>query len=246
MLRFLVLAVLFAPACANATFQPVDWPSKGPSPAAEVSGEWELGVLRRAHGVVPRPSSLDAPLAFDVQVRDEWDSGILRWFTPLDENDQTFLAHLELDPARARLDLPQGPLNWSRERSESEADGWHAVYADSVHRYFLLPLLSFDAYGSLEAGTVDGQTYRRLWARYGQDEMVLWSHPDTGRLHYAEFTFRSVSGGYTGVLAFPDWAEFPSNDGWESRLLPTEILVLDDFGSEVVHRLTFEPIAPGS
>ena len=236
---FLILALL--PACSAATFQPVDWPRSGPPSEARTTGEWELGVMRNAHGVKPSPGGLAAPLRFATQVRDTWDSAILRWFTPLESNEAEFWALITVDPAEAELALDQ-PVRWRAEETGERIGGWDEVYVDSVHRYFALPLLYFDMYGSLPSQSTGGKAYRRLWAAFGDDEFVLWTDPETGRLAFAEFTFRGVSNGYTGILEYLEWSEFRSADGWDTRILPTTVLVRNDFDGEVVHQLDFVPI----
>ncbi|MAW61430.1 MAG: hypothetical protein CMJ94_11420 [Planctomycetes bacterium] len=234
-----LLALALLPSCTAATFQPVDWPRSGPPSEARTTGAWELGVMRNAHGVRSGPGGFASTLRFAVTTRDTWDSAILRWFTPLEENVAEFWTLFTLEPAEVEVQLGDG-LRWQAAERNAEVSGWTEVYVDSLHRYFLLPLLEFDMYGSLEAGTADGQAYRRLWAAYGEDEFVLWTLPDTGQLHYAEFTFRGVGRSYTGVLEYPTWTEFPSTDGWETRLLPTTVLVRNEFGGSVVHQLDFE------
>ncbi|MCH2101791.1 MAG: hypothetical protein MK209_07700, partial [Planctomycetes bacterium] len=197
------------PARSVATFQPVDWPRFGPPSGARATGEWELGAMRSAHGARVSPSGPESHLRFAAKVRDSWDSSILRWFTPLEPSDAEFWALLTLEPAETEFAFAE-PLSWRADREGGELGGWTEVYADSLHRYFLLPLLNFNAYGSLPSKSIAGRAYRRLWATFDSDEFVLWTDPDTGRLVFAEYTFRKVSEGHTGVLEFLSWAEFDS------------------------------------
>lgn len=247
MRAFAVLLCGLLAACGTATFQPEAWGSGGPPLEARAAADWELQQIRRAHGGEARAAGLTEPLAFAVQVRDLWQSGILRWFTPLDANDQSFVAMLVVEPPAVEADLDGRLLRWSASRADeagdvpARVDGWDAVYLDSLHRYFLLPLLPFDESARLPAASYEGRAYRRLWARYGEDEVVLWSVPETGRLRLAEFTFRAVGKGYTGVLDFAGWTEFPTTDGWETRLLPSDIVVRNHLRGGIVHRLLVEP-----
>lgn len=233
MARFRSWLLLLLPSCATATFQPEEWGEDGPPAELAVKGAYALGELAAAHG------SAGDGLQFALNVRDEWDSTLLRWFTPLTANDQTFEGVLLLHDVVA-LRIGEQQLRWSRGGEEFTVEGWTAVYADSLYRYFFLPLLDYSAAAPLADADFDGKTYQRLWAQYDEDEVVLWIDPATQRLRFAEFTFRSVSKGYTGVLDYPEWREFEA-PGSTPRLLPTEVLVRKGLGKKVVHRLSFWP-----
>ena len=90
-----LLALALLPSCTAATFQPVDWPRSGPPSEARTTGAWELGVMRNAHGVRSGPGGFASTLRFAVTTRDTWDSAILRWFTPLEENVAEFWSELK-------------------------------------------------------------------------------------------------------------------------------------------------------
>ncbi|MHC4837602.1 MAG: hypothetical protein ACYTF3_05395 [Planctomycetota bacterium] len=210
MLRLLPLLLFLS--CSTATFLPPEWHEEGVPVAAQGEGAALLAAMRQAHG-----AGADA-VEVELEVRDRWESTLLRWFTPLDANDQTFDARLRLDPPQVL------------------AEDWKGLYPESFHRYLFLPLLPDLAEpAALPHGAWDGIGHRKLWVRLGEDEMVLWLHPTTMRVDRADITYREVTRGYRGTLLFPGWREFPTVDG-ATVLLPPVIQVHEADAGDLVHR----------
>jgi hypothetical protein len=170
----------------------------------------------------------------------------LRWFTPLDSNVQSFRARLSLVPSATEIWLGEKSLKWGLDPSASTVEGWGAVYADSVHRYFYFVGLPFREPAAMPAAELLGERYERIWVRYADDEAVLWLNPVNHQLRWAEFTFRSASSGYRGVLDFAAWSDGSPSSQSGGYLLPTEVIIRDDFEDDPVHTLRFrlEPSGP--
>jgi hypothetical protein len=204
-------------------------------------------MMRVAHGF-PASAQSSPELVHTLQVEDQWQSTLLRWFTPLDSNTQRFRAKLSLAPAVAELWFGERQLSWSFDPSSHNQGGWDAVYADSVHRYFYFVGLSFSEPTAMPAAEIQGKRYARVWVKYADDEAVLWLNPVNHRLRWAEFTFRSASSSYRGVLDFAAWSDGSLSRQASRCLLPTQVVIRDRFEGDATHTLQFriEPEDPTS
>lgn len=247
MRKLFSLFALGLASCSSADLRPEEWRSAGPPAAARQAGEELLGKMRVAHGF-PVSVRNSPKLVRAIQVEDQWQSTLLRWFTPLDTNTQSFEAKLSLTPAAAEIWLSERYLTWSLDSSVSSVDGWDAVYADSVHRYFYFAGLPFTEPIAMPSAELLGERYTRVWVSYAEDEAVLWLNPVDHRLRWAEFTFRSANASYRGVLDFTAWSDGSPSSGSSGCLLPTEVVIRDGFEGEAVHTLRFRlmPARPTS
>jgi len=238
MRKLLSLSALGLASCSSADLRPEEWRSAGPPAAARQAGEELLGKMRVAHGF-SASAQASPQVVRTVQVEDQWQSTLLRWFTPLDSNTQSFSASLSLAPAAAEIWLGERRLTWSLDSSASSVDGWDAVYADSVHRYFYFAGLSFSEPTAMPTAELLGERYARIWVSYAEDEAVLWLNLTDHRLRWAEFTFRSASTSYRGVLDFAAWSDDLPSSQLSGRSLPTMVVIRDGFEDEAVHTLRF-------
>lgn len=233
-----VLAAWLA-SCSHADLRPETWQAEGPPAGADCLGASSLAEMRQLHGF---EGQAPAELELDVRVEDAWESTLLRWFTPLEANVQRFDAALRLLPAQAELRLAESQsLQWGAGFGVNSVSGWDAVYADSLHRYFFFAGLRFESAVSMQPAELEGKVYERIWVEFAGDQAVLWIDSESGRLRWAEFTFRSVSKSYRGVLDFALWSKWEHPASAKQFLLPATIIVRDDFHQAAVHTLHFAP-----
>jgi len=218
--------------------------------------------VTRARQLAERTRESQPSTRVKIRGRDVWSSTIMRWFTPLSSNNAEFVA--EIDPATgdmkfsevrasetlASWDLP-GRARLHRARGESKnrpkgTSNLTAVYLDSFVLYLRLPWLirSSDVLQLLpnhpDPETAPGlsKTHDAVFAMArdtNDDHYILWINRETGRLDFAEFTYRDLAKSYRGVLRFDGW--FDASAGG----LPRKVTIQSDFrGDGFAHRIEID------
>ena len=200
----------------------------------------------------------DRPLR--LHVRDIWTSGLMRRFTPLNQNDEPLLFRFSRNASAPRMEMEfrvgerKGDSlvlegkdlfqvdGGERTRRESTGD---RIYLESFRLYLTLPALLRGKENVVFAGTrtIGGKHYRRVFLTNGTasprkeaDQYLVFIN-DTDEIEWIAFTYRELLGSYSGALHYTDVRRTPFG------FVPYSIAVTDKVGDEgFVHRFVLEAV----
>ncbi|ACN13266.1 hypothetical protein HRM2_01440 [Desulforapulum autotrophicum HRM2] len=167
--------------------------------------------------------------AMEVTGTDVWESTIIRWLTPLDENTQQFHARLGLSRQQIEFTFLNGEKKGqtigfdgksyertgTRKRHRKSAS--ISLYLGPLQCYLewhqtLMRHPALTLVGTTEINTIP---YRVVYATQGPptrdlaeyDQYLIYINTRTNRIDYVEFTLRKLSRSYRGVVHYRDYKQ---------------------------------------
>lgn len=164
--------------------------------------------------------------SMELVATDTWNSTVIRWLTPLDNNSQRFRAHLKL--YHNGIDFTF--LNGDQKGTTIGFDGQSYLYEGNRKTYeksaaislYLGPLQSYLEWHQtlihnptlklLGKQELNNHSYWVAYAEYGDtselekhDQFLIYINTDTKRVDYIEFTLRKLMNSYRGVIHYKNF-----------------------------------------
>lgn len=174
---------------------------------------------------------------------DIWESTVIRWLTPLDENEQKFQAHLKLYHQGIEYTFLYGErkgrtigfdgrsYQYDGTRKHYKESSKIALYLGPLQSYFewhqtLLRNPTLETIGTKEINNIN---YLVLYATEGptaeldeHDQYAIYVNTNSRRIDYIEFTMRKLMKSYTGVV------HYRNHKRVQGILMPFWIGIADD------------------
>lgn len=189
----------------------------------------------------------------ELTLRDTWESSLLRWFTPLESNEETLRGTIRLREDRSEFEVvakgderklfriaDAGYRDAERQQPDSEIQ----LYLESLQLYFELPFREPETIAYAGERALDGRTFDLLLMSDGplepardRDQYLVWLSRETNRPEVIEITYRDVLSSYRGALHYGDWRLV------DGMLVPFRIAVTGGVEDrDPVHTLTLESV----
>ena len=181
---------------------------------------------------------------------DRWNSTFLRWLTPLQTNEGSFVATIDSVTGEHQLELLanhtfgyDGLVNsWKNKSTGSVSSSMERIYIESLLLYLQLPLMIGDGKQQtiLPSEIIRDKTYHRMFFMLEEgdtkdpqkDHYVGYWNTETNLLEYMLFTYRDLYASYKGTLFFSDYQEM------SGIRYPTSIAIQNSITSaKDVHRI---------
>lgn len=221
------------------------------SPADELSG---ARVLKLYDKFLEQAGFPHTRTGFVTGV-DEWESWLVRQFTPVTESRQEFeLVYGENKTefvfrngekkgqsvgTLAGASAKEGRTFSGREGQEKRHDKSSVLmYVDPLRDYLLWPFRLREKKILEPAGERQwgGKKYTLVFASDQEkfspevDQYILWFDKDSGRLKYIEFTMRALMKSYRGALAY----EYDAETGWPQTVYVRDAVGDEDYSHKIV------------
>ncbi len=201
------------------------------------------------------PSLWNETRSIQVFLVDYWNSGFVRFFTPVPEKVQAMkvnlsfhrnIVHIQFTDGKQRgriFGVEEGePYTYnSRDGRIFTKDSDIQNYAESLRLYILFPFQvhSYKNVAYLGEMNIGNQEYHEIFATNGNwevsdefDQYKVYIKKDSGEIEFVQFTYRDVFSFYKGILHYEDYTLY------NGRLIPMKIGIKSDFMDEkYIHQL---------
>ena len=226
---------------------------------ADLTSEERLGGLKQIDSDLTadhlRPGILETIDPFnlyqegssmDVVATDAWNSTIIRWLTPLDQNEQHFRANLKLFHKGIEFTFLDGDQKGKTIGFDGESyhyEGGRKIYEKSAAvSLYLGPLQNYMEWHRtlmnkkkltlLGEKDVNSRSYWVVYATEGNaseldqhDQFLIYINKNSNTIDYIEFTMRKLMKSYVGVVHYQQYRRV------KGMLMPFWIGVADDLTS---------------
>ncbi|WP_411824137.1 LBF_0142 family lipoprotein [Leptospira sp. 'Mane'] len=254
---FFLSIIIFAFSCKLADLRPNIIASAGKNPDLQKKA---LLLINNPSDIKLAPEDWIKYKQIQFTLKDVWHSKLVKFFTPIKENEQRMKVHIDFEKDIIEIELLNGPNKGivyglvKKDVYQIAPDTGKVftgedevrIYLESLRLYLLLAWKIRDYEILLYSGETEklGKNYETVYATTVQaeatpdtDQYLAYYERETGAVEWVEFTYRELFSWYRGVIKFGYYED------WNGKLYPRRITILDKFTDEdFVHEIRIERI----